>query len=81
MHSDVQLHQRRRGIVLAILLLYALIFCFLYPRFREGSAAFTVLAVATIAWTGGARTGALAGLASFPLNMILLNLVAARTNA
>ncbi|HET9589854.1 MAG TPA: diguanylate cyclase [Anaerolineales bacterium] len=80
MRFDLQSSRGRWAIALAALGAYVLLFFLLYPRFREGSAALAILPVALIAWLGGARAGILAGVLSFPLNTLLLNLVEPRPN-
>src|SRR5689334_5720658 len=80
MRFDLSPQQRQWGIALAVLVAYVLLFFLLYPQFKEGTAALVVLPVAIIAWMGGARIGLLAGVLSLPLNTLLLNLVAVRTN-
>jgi diguanylate cyclase (GGDEF)-like protein/PAS domain S-box-containing protein len=69
---------RRWGYALAALGAYVLLFFLLYPRFREGTAALAILPVAVIAWLGGIWPALIAGLLSFPLNTLLLNLVEPR---
>src|SRR5215216_2430661 len=69
---------QRIAITLAVVSLYVLLFFFFYPNFKEGCAALAVLPVALIAWLGGAQVGLLTGALSFPLNTLLLNLVAMR---
>ena len=80
MRFDLQPRQGRWAIAFAALSAYVVLFFLLYPQFRESSAALAVLPVAVIAWLGGMRTGLLAGVLSFPLNMLLLNLVEIRAN-
>src|SRR5687767_2967466 len=78
MFSNPQASQTRWGIAFGTLLAYALAFFLLYPLFGEGTAALAILPVAVIAWLGGTRVGVLAGLLSFPVNTLLLNLVEPR---
>src|SRR5687767_9822564 len=80
MYSTLQPRQARWGIVFAALSVYILLFFMLYPRVGEGSAALAILPVALIAWFAGARAGLVAGLLSFPLITVLLNLAEPRSN-
>jgi len=80
MHFDLPPRQGRWGIAFAILIAYVLLFFLLYPRFREGSAALAILPVAVIALLGGTQVGLLAGILSFPLNTLLLNMVETQAN-
>src|SRR6266536_3576408 len=80
MHFDFQSRQIRRGIAFAAVMIYVILFFLLYPRFREGTAAIVILPVAIIAWLGGVRPGLLAGVLSFPLNTLLLDMVGIRAN-
>lgn len=80
MGFDLQSRHARWGITFAVLITYVLLFFLLYPRFKEGSAALVILPVAAIAGLGGIRPGLLAGVLSFPLNTLLLNIVGIRAN-
>ncbi|HEX9333135.1 MAG TPA: PAS domain-containing protein, partial [Anaerolineales bacterium] len=80
MHFDLRSRQGRWGIAFAILIAYLLLFFLLYPRFGENSTTLVILPIVVIAWLGGARVGLLAGVLSFPLNTLLLNILGIRTN-
>jgi diguanylate cyclase (GGDEF)-like protein/PAS domain S-box-containing protein len=74
MFSNPQTRRVRWGIAIGTLITYVLVFFLLYPQFREDTAALAILPVAMIAWLGGAELGLFAGILSFPLNTLLLNL-------
>ena len=78
MFPNLQTRKVRWGIAFGTLTGYVLVFFLLYPQFREGTAALAILLVSVIAWTGGVRPGLFAGILSFPLNTLLLNLAEPR---
>src|SRR5688572_9101376 len=80
MFPNLQTRKVRWGIVFGAVIAYVLIFFLLYPRFREGTAALAILLVSVIAWMGGAKPGLFAGILSFPLNTLLLNLAEPRSS-
>jgi diguanylate cyclase (GGDEF)-like protein/PAS domain S-box-containing protein len=80
MFPNLQTRWVRWGIAFGTLIAYVLVFFLLYPRFREGTAALAILLVALIAWLGGAKPGLFAGVLSFPLNTLLLNLAEPRSS-
>jgi diguanylate cyclase (GGDEF)-like protein/PAS domain S-box-containing protein len=67
-------------ITFAAVATYVLLFFLLYPSLKEAGAALAILPVVVISWLGGARAGLLAGVLSFPLNTLLLNIVVLRAN-
>jgi PAS domain S-box-containing protein len=54
---------------------YVLVFILLYPVVGPTMAALAILPVVVMGWLFGLRTGSLAGLLSFPLNMLLMAVV------
>ena len=73
MRLEYQTPKVRLGIIIAILILYGVVFFLLFPRFGEGTTALVVLPVVIIAWLGGAWIGLSAGILSFLLNALLLS--------
>jgi diguanylate cyclase (GGDEF)-like protein/PAS domain S-box-containing protein len=75
---DVHTRSVGWGIAIGSIIVYIVLFFFLYPQFREGSAALAILPVAVVALLQGYRSGLVAGLLSFLLNTLLLNLAEPR---
>lgn len=71
--------QKRTWLQASILLLvwggYGVLFLALYPQVGAGLAALAILPVVAMAVQAGVRGGLLAGVISFPVNTLLLNLV------
>lgn len=80
MFLNHQSRQMRLGIAIGIVIVYVLAFFLLYPRFQEGTAVLVILPVIMIAWCSGSVPGLLAGILSFPINTLLLNLTEPRAS-
>ena len=80
MFSNHQTRQVRLGFLIGLVIAYVLAFFQLYSFLQEDIIALAILPVAIIAWSSGSRTGVVAGILSFPINTLLLNLAEPRAN-
>ena len=75
-HSTLRSIDRRAVIVLAVTVLYLAAFPFLHRAIGNTAGIFSTLPVVAAAWYFGARVGLLAGLATYPVHLPLVVLLA-----